>query len=452
MSESEYSKIKHLFDREGTTFFNKGQTESHRFRIPAELRRLVEDSRRQKNWKRWGPYLSERQWGTVREDYSANGDAWDYLPHDHARSRTYRWGEDGLLGLTDRQCRLCFGLALWNGRDSILKERLFGLTGPEGNHGEDVKEEYFYLDSTPTHSFMRALYKYPQTEFPYDDLVAKNRKRSRDEPEYELADSGIFDEGRYFDVFVEYAKKTPHDILIRIKVVNRGPERAELDLLPSLWFRNTWSWEGGQEDTTTKPRIHLGVESCIHADHPTLGSMVLFAGHGPGEQVPSFLFTENETNVVRLFGHEPKHDFVKDAFHERVVGGKEEASNPAREGTKSAAWYHLDLAPGEVVTVELRLVSDKEKPMAAFGHEFGKVFSDRQVEADEYFSARAPDCMSDEERSVMRQAYAGLLWSKQFYHFDVKRWLDGDPNQPPPPPGRRFRQVPPPRFPGSCLP
>jgi len=438
MAESEYSKIKHLFDSDGTTFFNKSQTGAQRFQIPAELRRLVEDSRRKKNWKRWGPYLSERQWGTVREDYSGNGDAWAYLPHDHSRSRTYRWGEDGLLGLTDRQCRLCFGLGLWNGKDAILKERLFGLTGPEGNHGEDVKEEYFYLDSTPTHSYMRALYKYPQTKFPYDKLVSENRNRSRNDDEYELADTGIFEEERYFDVFAEYAKKSPNDVLIRIKVINRGPEKAELDLLPSLWFRNTWSWGGGQEDETTKPKLHLDVGNCIHADHQTLGNMVLYAGHGPENQVPKFLFTENETNVVKLFGHEPSHAFVKDAFHERVVDGREDSVNPAHEGTKSAVWYHLSLDPGQAVVVELRLVADKEKPASAFGHEFDKVFSDRQLEAEEYFSARAPGSMSDEERSVMRQAYAGLLWSKQFYHFDVKRWLDGDPNQPPPPPERRW--------------
>lgn len=438
MPDSEYNKVKHLFDTEGTSFFHKGQTESHRFHIPAELRRLVEDSRRQKNWKHWGPYLSERQWGTVREDYSADGDAWGYLPHDHSRSRTYRWGEDGLLGVTDRQCRLCFGLALWNGKDAILKERLFGLTGPEGNHGEDVKEEYFYLDSTPTHSFMRALYKYPQKAFPYDDLVSENRNRSREEAEYELADTGIFEDERYFDVFAEYAKKSPNDTLIRIKVINRGSEKAELDLLPSLWFRNTWSWGGDQEDDTSKPRLHLGVENCVHADHPTLGSMVLFAGHGPDDHVPRFLFTDNETNVVKLFGHEPKHEFVKDAFHERVVDGKTDAVNPANEGTKCAAWYHLSLEPGGEAVIELRLVGDAEKPKVSFGNEFEKTFAARQLESEEYFAARAPDCMGDEERSVMRQAYAGLLWSKQFYHFDVKRWLDGDPNQPPPPPERRW--------------
>ncbi len=440
MPNSDYHQLKHLFDTEGTTFFHKDHegAGSAKFKIPAELRRLVEDSKRTKNWKRWGPYLSDRQWGTVREDYSGNGDAWNYLPHDLARSRAYRWGEDGLLGITDRQCRLCFGLALWNGKDAILKERLFGLTGPEGNHGEDVKEEYFYLDSTPTHSYMRALYKYPQAEFPYARLVAENRSRSREQPEFELVDTGIFAGERYFDVFVEYAKKSPDDVLIRIKVINRGSDTAELDLLPTLWFRNTWSWGGQQEDDTAKPRLHLGIENTVHADHPSLGSMLLFANHGPDDHPPRFLFTDNETNERRLFSREQANAFVKDAFHERVVNGRPDAVNPQREGTKAAAWYHLRIEAGGQAVIELRLVKADEAPARAFGPDFNKLFSDRLIEADEYFAARTPAKMTDEERSVMRQAYGGLLWSKQFYHFDVKRWLDGDPNQPPPPPERRW--------------
>lgn len=438
MAESEYKQLKHLFDTEGTTFFHKGQEASPRFKIPAELRRLVEDSKRGKNWKHWGPYLSERQWGTVREDYSPNGDAWNYLPHDLARSRAYRWGEDGLLGICDRQCRLCFGLALWNGKDPILKERLFGLTGPEGNHGEDVKEEYFYLDSTPTHSYMRALYKYPQAEFPYARLVAENRARSREEPEFELADTGLFDEERYFDVIAEYAKKSPDDVLIRVKIINRSPDAAEIDVLPTIWFRNTWSWGGHQEDDTVKPSLHLGIENTVHTEHPTLGSVRFCAGHGPDDRPPSFLFTDNETNEQRLYSREQLYPYVKDAFHERVVNGRKDVVNPHREGTKAAAWYHLKLESAAEVTLEMRLVAEEQAPLRMFGADFNKVFADRRFEAEEYFAARAPTAMTDEERSVMRQAYAGLLWSKQFYHYEVKRWLDGDPNKPPPPPERRW--------------
>ena len=438
MAGSEFNQFKHLFDTEGTTFFHKGQKAATRFHIPQELRRLVEDTRRTKYWKRWGPYLSDRQWGTVREDYSGGGDAWNYFPHDHARSRAYRWGEDGLLGICDSQCRLCFGLALWNGKDPILKERLFGLTGPEGNHGEDVKEEYFHLDSTPTHSYMRALYKYPQAEFPYGQLVAENRSRSREQPEYELVDTGVFADERYFDVFIEYAKKSANDILIRIKVVNRGPEAAELDLLPTLWFRNTWSWGDVVEEHTARPRLHLGVENRVHADHPVLGPMILTAGHGPDDLPPKFLFTENETNQALLFGRENSCPYTKDAFHERVVHQKTEAVNGANEGTKAAAWYHLKIEAGAQASVCLRLTAADEVGRTPLGREFEKVFSDRILEADEYYSARAPSAMNDEERSVMRQAYAGLLWSKQFYHLDVKRWLDGDPTQPPPPPERRW--------------
>src|SRR5438067_3831650 len=284
-----------------------------------EERRLEEDGRRQRNWKRWGPYLPERQWGTVREDYSADGTCWDYLPHDHARSRAYRWGEDGLLGVTDRECRLCFAVALWNGREPILKERLFGLSGPEGNHGEDVKECYFYLDSTPTHSWMRALYKYPQGEFPYQQLVAENARRGRSQPEYELLDTGAFDQDRYFDVFVTYAKAGPNDLCIEITIENCGAEPATLHMLPTLWFRNTWSWGGSHEGAGVKPALRATAAGRIQAEHPTLGRMFFEIESAKGKEFP-LLFTENETNRARLFGAANRTPFVKDAFHEYVVG------------------------------------------------------------------------------------------------------------------------------------
>src|SRR5919199_3182362 len=282
--------------------------------VQPEVQRLLEDSRRERNWKRWGPYLSERQWGTVREDYSADGACWDYFPHDHARSRAYRWGEDGLLGVTDREGRLCFAVALWNGHDPILKERLFGLTGPEGNHGEDVKECYYYLDSTPTHSYMRALYKYPQRASPYADLVAENRRRGLNDPEYELADTGVFDEERYFDVFAEYAKAAPDDILIRITVANRGPERATVHVLPTLWFRNTWSWgrEGMDGYPERKPSVRRAADGSLLAEHETLGRFRLVADHAPDGRAPTLLFTENETNAERVFGAPNASRYTKD--------------------------------------------------------------------------------------------------------------------------------------------
>src|SRR5438105_6050817 len=309
-----------------------------------EERRLEEDGRRQRNWKRWGPYLPERQWGTVREAYSADGTCWDYLPHDHARSRAYRWGEDGLLGITDRECRLCFALALWNGRDPILKERLFGLTGPQGNHGEDVKECYFYLDSTPTHSYLKGLYKYPQAEFPYAQLVEENGRRSRDEPEFELADTGIFNEDRYFDVFVEYAKASPDDILIRITIANRAGEAASLHLLPTVWFRNTWTWETTDEGRAPKPKITLSSAKLIAA-HATFGRFHLLADAGPDGQPPSFLFTENESNLQKLFQKSNAAPYTKDAFGEFLIHGRADAVNPENEGTKAAAHYILKLPP-----------------------------------------------------------------------------------------------------------
>jgi len=402
----------------------------------AEQVRLEEDGRREKNWKRWGPYLSERQWGTVREDYSAHGTCWDYLSHDHARSRAYRWGEDGLLGITDRENRLCFALALWNGRDPILKERLFGLTGPEGNHGEDVKESYFYLDSTPTHSYMKALYKYPLTEFPYARLVEENRRRGKGDSEFELADAGAFDDDRYVDVFAEYAKASPSDVLIKFKLANRGREAATLHVLPTLWFRNTWSWGRTGEGHWPKPLIRASKGGLV-ADHTTLGRYRLAVADATGGAEPELLFTENETNAARLFGSANGSPYVKDAFHEYVVHDRKEAVNPAREGTKAAALYRLEIPAGGAATLLLRLFAEDETPAQPFGHEFNWTFEQRQREADEFYQARLPQGATAEERAVARQGYAGLLWSKQFYHYVVGDWLDGDPAQPAPPAARR---------------
>ncbi len=399
----------------------------------AELTRLAEDARREQNWKRWGPYLSERQWGTVREDYSADGNCWAYLPHDHARSRAYRWGEDGLLGICDRECRLCFALALWNGRDPILKERLFGLAGPEGNHGEDVKECYYYLDSTPTHSYMKALYKYPQAEFPYARLVEENARRGLGAPEYELADTGVFDENRYFDVTAEYAKSAPDDVLIRITVENRGPEAASLHLLPTLWFRNTWSWGRSGEGYWQRPRIARGPDSSLIVEHATLGSMKLAVGLGPFGRPAALLFTENETNTGRLFGDPNGPAFAKDAFHDYVVRGRSGAVNPARVGTKAAAYYRVEVPAGDRFTVRLRLAAAGEAAASLLGREFDAIFEQRKAEADEFYDTRLPDAATEEERRVARQGYAGLLWSKQFYHYVVRHWAEGDPAQPPPP-------------------
>jgi Mannosylglycerate hydrolase MGH1-like glycoside hydrolase domain len=400
----------------------------------AEQQRLDEDARREKNWKRWGPYLSERQWGTVREDYSANGTCWDYFPHDHARSRTYRWGEDGLLGITDREGRLCFALALWNGRDPILKERLFGLTGPEGNHGEDVKECYFYLESTPTHSWMKALYKYPQAEFPYTRLVEENRRRGRLDPEFEILDTGIFDEDRYFDVFVEYAKAAPDDVLIRITAANRGPDAAPLHVLPTLWFRNTWSWGRTGEGYWPKPSISLGGDGLLVADHAGLGRFRMRAEASP--VAPTFLFTENETNAERLFGAPNAQPYVKDAFHEHVVHGRNDAVNPANIGTKAAALYALEIPTGGHATVRLRISSEADAASDPFLG-FDAVFENRRVESRAFYEPLIPPRMAREELNVARQAYAGLMWTKQFYHFAVKDWLEGDPAQPPPPESRK---------------
>jgi hypothetical protein len=409
-------------------------------RQTAEERRLEESRRRTAHWKRWGPYLSERQWGTVREDYSAYGTAWDYFPHDHARSRAYRWGEDGLGGISDRHGLICFALALWNGRDPILKERLFGLTGSEGNHGEDVKEYYFYLDSTPTHSYMKFLYKYPQAEFPYAGLVEENRRRGKREPEFELLHTGVFDADRYFDVFAEYAKAAPEDILIRLTVHNRGPEAAELHLLPTLWFRNTWSW--GTDPSTSlgasdrRPSLAAAKpaakgEALIEAEHPQYGKRWLVC-----EDAPELLFTENETNYARLYASPNRTPYVKDGINNYVVHGARDAVNPARTGTKASAYYRLRIASGSSATVRLRL-TDQKPAGAVLGKEFDAVIAQRLAEADEFYSERVGDCRCKDTCSIQRQAFAGMLWSKQFYHYDVSAWLTGDPSQPPPAPERR---------------
>jgi hypothetical protein len=404
-------------------------------------------------WKQWGPYLSERAWGTVREDYSPYGSAWDYFPHDHARSRAYRWNEDGLAGISDAQQRLCFALALWNGQDAILKERLFGLTGPEGNHGEDVKEYYFYVDSTPTHSYMKMLYKYPQAAFPYADLVETNRQRGKDASEYELIDTGIFADNRYFDIVVEYAKAGFDDILIRISATNRGPEAAELHLLPTLWFRNTWSW--GQPDAGARPLLRRGDTSGnghgsqVVVEHPTLGQYVLAA-----EGAPELLFTENETNVARLYGAVNATPYVKDGINQAVVHGRAEAVNSAGVGTKAAAHYRIAIDPGATVSIRLRLrqtvddrrptTDDSEKTSivhrpSSIVHpfaDFDAIFAQRLADADAFYNALQPANLNDDQQLIQRQAFAGMLWSKQFYAYDIAEWLRGDPAQPPPPAGR----------------
>jgi hypothetical protein len=396
----------------------------------AEARRLAEDARREKNWKRWGPYLSERQWGTVREDYSPYGSCWDSFPHDHARSRAYRWGEDGLLGLTDRECRLCFALALWNGRDPILKERLFGLTGPEGNHGEDVKELYYYLDATPTHSYAKVLYKYPQAEYPYARLVEENRRRGKHEPEFEIADTGVFDERRYFDVAAEYAKASPDDVLVRVTIANRGPEAAAIDVLPTLWFRNQWSWGRDGEGYVDKPEIAKQPDGSLRASHPTLGRFRFFA-EASGDRERETLFTDNETNARRLWNHgDDRHK--KDAFHEAVIRGRREVLRGDGRGTKAAVRAHAEIPAGGELVLRLRLVAEDEAPRAPFAG-FDRVFARRIAEADEFYDSRIERAVGDEERRVIRQGYAGLLWSKQFFHYDVRAWLDGDPAQPAPP-------------------
>jgi hypothetical protein len=382
-------------------------------------------------WKRWGPYLSERQWGTVREDYSENGDAWDYFSHDQARSRAYRWGEDGIAGISDDRQRLCFALALWNGHDPILKERMFGLTNSEGNHGEDVKEYYFYVDSTPTHSYMRYLYKYPQAAYPYGDLVATNRSRSRHEMEYELIDTGVFDEDRYFDVQVEYAKASPDDLCIRITATNRGPERATLHLLPTLWFRNTWSWGGDGERPVITQIDTLAGGAVADASHGVLGRR-RFAAEGS----PELLFTENETNTERLAGLPNHTPYVKDAFHRYLVDGDAGAVNPAATGTKTAALYTLDIDARGSATIRLRLWEPAPEPVrgtpttnghhrdGALGDDVDAVVDARRAEADAFYATVIPSNLDADQTNVVRQALAGMLWSKQHYFYDVDRWLE----------------------------
>jgi hypothetical protein len=391
-----------------------------------ERARLAEARDHHVPWWRWGPFLSERQWGTVREDYSPDGSAWASFPHEHARSRAYRWGEDGLLGICDSRGQLCFAIALWNGADPILKERLFGLTGLEGNHGEDVKEIYFYLDSTPTHSYMRALYKYPQCAFPYAQLVEENRRRGRDQPEYELVDTGVFAESRYFDVEAEYAKADPTDLLIRLSVTNRGPQSAALQLLPTLWFRNSWSWD----PKSTRPLLRQAAPGLIQTQHPNLGSYWLAC-----QEAPELLFTENETNSQLLWGVPNRTPYVKDGIGQAIVHAASGTTNLALEGTRAAAHYALTLAAGESKSVLLRLSAVRQE--APFQDALS-IFARRQAEADQFYgSGFGAERMSEDERRIQRQAFAGVLWSKQFYHFEVEEWLDGDPAGPNPPASRQ---------------
>ncbi|OGR80352.1 MAG: glucosidase [Elusimicrobia bacterium RIFCSPLOWO2_02_FULL_39_32] len=395
-----------------------------------EEKRLKESRDQTAHWKRWGPYVSDRQWGTVREDYSAHGTAWDYFPHDHARSRAYRWGEDGIFGISDNHQKLCFALALWNGEDPILKERFFGLSGTEGNHGEDVKEYYFYLDNTPTHSYMKALYKYPQSAFPYSWLVQENRKRGRQKPEFELLGTGLFNEDRYFDVSVEYAKSSPEEICIRIQVTNRGPEEKTIHLLPTLWFRNTWSWK----ENSNKPLLKaVGTKAnvkVIESEHLTLGKRWLYC-----EGNPELLFTENETNFSRLYGTPNPSPYVKDGINETIVQGNKNAVNPDRTGTKASAYYLINVAPQGTKTIQLVLTPQtKSRP---FGAAFKKTFELRQREADDFYKNLCPYPMMEDMKNVQRQAFAGMLWTKQFYHYVLEDWLKGDPTQPAPAPQRK---------------
>ncbi|MFY9844266.1 MAG: glucosidase [Terriglobales bacterium] len=392
-----------------------------------EALRLLEASKGTASWKKWGPYLSERQWGTVREDYSEGGDAWNYFTHDQARSRAYRWGEDGIAGVSDENQILCFALALWNGKDPILKERMFGLTNSEGNHGEDVKEYYFYLDSTPTHSYMKYLYKYPQALFPYGDLIETNRRRNRNDMEYELLDTDIFNDNRYFDVFVEYAKESAEDILIRITVANRGPQKAGLAVLPTLWFRNTWSWDENSAKPLLEQKTGAGDASVIAASHPDLGVRYLYC-----EGTAPLLFTENETNQERVFGRPNPTPYVKDGINEYVVHGHADRVNPKKMGTKACPHYQLEVPPGESRVIRLRLTPvapGAEKNTGVFGDRFDQVIASRLKEADEFYASITPESVSEDAAMVMRQALAGMLWSKQYYCYDVARWSREHPGR-----------------------
>jgi hypothetical protein len=397
-----------------------------------ERQRLAEDARREKNWKRWGPYLSERQWGTVREDYSATGECWKYFPHEHARSRAYRWGEDGLLGICDREGRLCFAIALWNGKDPILKERLFGLTGEEGNHGEDVKEYYFYLESAPTHSYMKAAYKYPQRAFPYQQLLEENRRRTNHDCEFELLDTGIFNDSRYFDITMEYAKAAPDDILIRIRIDNRGPEPWTLHTLPTVWFRNAWSWGRTGEGYWPTPEIRQVDNTRISCQQESLGRFIFEAIAPPRE----FLFTNNETNYERLYQTRNPNPYVKDAFHRYVVNGESGAVNPAHTGTKAAAYYRHEIPAGQGIELRFRLAAAGDadaSPGVSEGENFDQIFAQRIAETSRYYGI---DDTTPVPLQIAHQARASLLWSKQFYHFAVLQWLEGDPSHPQPPPER----------------
>jgi len=388
----------------------------------------LEDGLRQAgDWYRWGPYVSERQWGTVREDYSANGEAWDYLPHDRARSYAYRWGEDGLAGFCDVEQRLCLSLALWNGRDPILKERAFGLTGAQGNHGEDVKEYWWYLDAIPSHAWNRWRYHYPQAEFPYQDLIDENARRGKFEPEYELLDTGAFDDNRFWIVEADYAKAGPDDLLLAISVTNAGPDADTLHVLPTAWFRNTWSWETG----TSRPAMAAVSDTSVAIEHPFLGQLELLADDAPGGTAPTALFCENETNTERLYGSEPITPYPKDGINDHVVGGAPTV-NPERNGTKCAFWYKITVPPGQTARLRLRLRPAGEAA-PVFGDAFDHVMTERKAEADEFYSDLTPTAATDDEAMVMRQAFSGMLWSKQLFYYDVSRWLDGDPAEPTPP-------------------
>ena len=405
-----------------------------------EHQRLQDHLDRKANWKKWGPYVSERAWGTVREDYSADGSAWEYFPHDHARSRAYRWGEDGIAGICDRHQYVCFALSLWNHNDPILKERLFGLTGSQGNHGEDVKEYYFYLDATPTHSYLKMLYKYPHAAFPYADLVAENGRRGFNDFEYELSDTGIFDDQRYFDVFVEYAKADTDDMLVAITAHNRGPEAAPLDVLPTVWFRNTWSsgYEAGpMGDVPGRPVLKQvnGTKAgpCVHLSHPAAGDYFLYADKLDGKGQPHLLFTDNDTNTQRLFGRPNDRPYVKDAFHRHAIDGDADAVNPAGEGTKAAAWYRCQVPAHGSCTLRLRLsAAASDAPF----DDFKTTFERRVAEADAFYAAIQRNDISPDERQIQRQALVGMIWTKQFFYYNVEQWLKGDPAQPEVPPSR----------------
>ncbi len=394
--------------------------------LTAEQKRLAEHHQRLANWRKWGPYISDRAWGTVREDYSENGDAWRYFTHDQARSRAYRWNEDGIGGISDRYQYLCFAPTFWNGQDSILKERFFGLTSVEGNHGEDVKEYYFYIDSTPTHSYMKMLYKYPQKAYPYQQLLDESLRRGSSQPEYELLHTGIFNENRYFDIEIAYAKVDPDDILITISAKNQGPDPAPLHLLPTLWFRNTWSWgypQGPMNDTPTKPVLKIDSSSqtpCVEADHPATGHYYLYS-----QEEPQWLFTDNETNIEKLYGKANPTPYVKDAFHRFLIEGQQQAVNPQQTGTKAAAHFHRMVAPGETWTLHMRLSAKPQQD--PFAH-FEPLFHQRREEADQFYDAIHNPSLDKDQKCVQRQAFANLMWGKQFYYYDIEQWVDGDKN------------------------